>query len=249
MFDQQTAQQIVSSEWQRFIDRCATGGDERSVLGEWTMDDLAAHCDTAIEQQTEAFRRGIAGTMEPPVLNMVAKSGDERLASLRTNAAALGEIIGSLTADQLGAMTPLPFGVVPTMVAIQIAGLEAGFHRYDADAALDPDTRLEPDVATTLLDMAPGLAPMLAAGVWSTSGAPSTPIAYRLHGSTRTVDLSFDGNAWVPAPSNAETITIHGDDDSIALFFMGRRTLEHPSLAVDGDPVAAGRFKSFFPGP
>ena len=250
MFDQHTAQRIVASEWKRFIDRFETRhDDERAVLDDWTLTDLAAHCDTAIEQQTEAFRRGVVGRMEPPALDTVAKSRDERLLSLRANATALADIIGSLTPEQIGAMTPLPFGVVPTMVAMQIAGLEAGFHRYDAEAAFDPDCRLDSDVASTLLDMVPGLAPMLAAGVWATSGAPTTPIAYRLIGSTRTVDLSFDGTAWIPAPSTGDTIAVRGDDQAVALFFMGRRTLDHLSLSVEGDPVAARRFKEFFPGP
>lgn len=249
MFDQGTAQRIVSSEWKRFVDRFEHHCDERVVLDAWTMTDLAAHCDTAIEQQTEAFRRGVAGRMEPPALSPVARARDERVASLRTNATALAAVIGSLTPEQIGAMTPLPFGVVPTVVAMQIAGLEAGFHRYDADAAFDPDTRLDDGVATTLLDIAPGLAPMLAAGVWATSGTPASPMGYRLIGSTRTVDLSFDGTSWAPVPSTTDIVTVRGDDETLALFFMGRRSIDHPSLCVEGDPLTARRFKQFFPGP
>jgi hypothetical protein len=75
-------------------------------------------------------------------------------------------------------------------------------------------------------------------------------MSYQLRGNNHTIDLSFTGTEWIPAPAaSGATTTISGDDEALALFFMGRRSLDHESLKVQGNPVTAEAFKRYFPGP
>jgi hypothetical protein len=50
---------------------------------------------------------------------------------------------------------PLPFGLVPAAVALQIVPLEYGFHRNDLEWALGDPVDLSPDMSATLLVPAP----------------------------------------------------------------------------------------------
>jgi hypothetical protein len=158
-----------------------------------------------------------------------------------------------LPAEALAGIVPLPFGLLPAPAALQIVPLEYGFHRNDLEWALGDQAPLSADISTALLELAPGLMPMLAAGS-PVSGAgeqPGTPLAYQLAAAGATISAVFDGAAWAimpGAPAGPKACQISGDDSPVALFIMGRISAAHPGLTVS-DPAAAGHFKRYFPGP
>jgi hypothetical protein len=151
-------------------------------------------------------------------------------------------------------MAPLPFGVLPAMVAIQIPVFEYAFHGNDLAAALGDDEPLTSPVAGALIEFMPGLLPMLAAGVWQTAAddLPSSGLAYRLVGASSGFDIANRGDGWEVGAVSDElpTCVISGDDSTLALFLMGRTTSSDPGLRISGTaPDAAATFKRWFPGP
>ena len=107
-------------------------------------------------------------------------SPSELIAALRTGQADLLKALGDLSEPAMDRLIPLPFGQLPTPVALQIVTLEYGFHHNDLRWALGEIEPLHPDIARTLLEITPGLLPMLAAGspgVGPAGASPDQPIA------------------------------------------------------------------------
>ena len=160
---------------------------------------------------------------------------------LREGARALDAALAALPADVLGGATPMPFGVVPTVVAIQIPVHEYAVHGHDLRSAVNDPSPFPDDVAGALLEFFPGLAAMLAA-----RAQPGTRThAYRLTGASTSFTLAPDGAHDPP------TCEIAGPDAAVALFAMGRVTTDDPRLTIDGPDavVAAAEFKRWYPGP
>ena len=148
---------------------------------------------------------------------------------------------------------PIPAGLLPAAVALQIVPLEYGFHRNDLDWALGSPADLGPDIASTLLATLPGMLPLLAAGspIHSPGTVPAGPVSFRLTAPGGRFLASHDGSAWSVAADDghaAVTCEISGGDSPVALFVMGRIDAGHPSITVT-DPGAARAFKRYFPGP
>jgi hypothetical protein len=205
--------------------------------------------------QAEAFRRAMVGNLEPPALGGASKlSGGDLIAQLHRGAEELDDALAALSPEALAGMVPLPFGVVPAMVAIQIPVFEYSFHGNDLAAALGEDEPLASGVAGALIEFMPGLLPMLAAGVWQTAAddLPSAGLAYRLVGASSGFDVANRGGGWEigAAVDGLPTCVISGDDSPVALFLMGRTTSSDPGLKISGTaPDEAATFKRWFPGP
>ena len=141
----------------------------------------------------------------------------------------------------------MPFGLVPTFVAMQIAVIEYGIHRWDLERTCgDPNFDLPSDIAAASIAMIPGLLPMLAAG---SKAPPSAPIAVRLRSDVATHTLAFDG-VWAPVKSTVlPTCTIDANASDLTMFYIGRLDAHAAGITIDGSLEAAERFKQYFPGP
>ena len=156
--------------------------------------------------------------------------------------------LGALQPQHLGQLTPMPFGVVPTPVALQIAVVEYAMHRVDLErCTTQPNSELPDDAADTYIDMIPGILPMLAA---RSEQPPAEPLAFRFTTPTVTHTLAFDGHQWAPADTTEGPVCeISGSAVDVAMFYMGRLPADNARLNIAGDTGAATRFKQYFPGP
>jgi hypothetical protein len=161
--------------------------------------------------------------------------------------------LGSLPTAALGATTPLPFGLVPTPVALQIVALEYGFHRNDIEWALGDFVPLQADIVATLLEVTSGLLPIFAAGSGVAAGGtvPESSIGYLLRTTDFSLRVVHRKGSWELADDGADAACeiVAEDPSSLALFVMGRIPADHPSLHLLGDPEPAASFKRYFPGP
>lgn len=258
MFDLSTATQATERDLAAIVERLDGLADadwNAPVRCQgWQVTDLAAHLAGAACGQADGLRRAAGGTtglarLAPPAerdprsLVAALKDGQDRLLSA----------LRALPPAALDGAVPLPFGLVPAAVALQIVPLEYGFHRNDLAWALGDAEALSEDMAATLVGIIPGLLPMLAAGspVHHPGARPAGPVSFRLVTPGARFLASYDGEAWsVTADDDRTAVTceISGDDAPVALFVMGRIDASDPSLAVS-DPGAARAFKQYFPGP
>jgi uncharacterized protein (TIGR03083 family) len=251
MLDLATTRAITSRELDSI--RLVAGGLEPASwqaptrCGTWTVRQLCAHAGLAATRQAEAFRRAVRGVLDSPQWPGAPELAEaEVLALLDDGAAALATALDALDAATLDGMTPMPFGIVPTRAALQLAVYEFAFHGDDLRAATGHPEPFPPDVAAAFCGFLPVLAVRLAAR--AERGTPTH--AYRLVAPAGTTTLAFADGSW--APTDVETspslCTISGDDDAIALFAMGRIGIDDGRLRAD-DPDAAAEFKRWFPGP
>jgi uncharacterized protein (TIGR03083 family) len=222
---------------------------ESSVLPGWTVLDMLDHVARALVQQAEAFERGMRADLEQPEFPVPqATTPSAVLEDLVAAAAAMQRTLAKLTPESLGALTPMPFGVVPTAVALQIAVIEYGMHRWDLErvcgnAAYD----LADDVAAASVAMIPGLLPMLAS---RSDRQPERPIAFQLASTFGAPVVEFDGTAWAAVDATDLTPTvIAGSPSDITMFYIGRLNSNSPGITVTGPARVAENFKRFFPGP
>jgi len=220
----------------------------------WQVTDLAAHLAGASRGQAEGLRLAAAGVTEPARLVPPADRDPRSLmAALKDGQDRLLSALRELPPRALDGAVPLPFGLVPAAVALQIVPLEYGFHRNDLEWALGHQVALGEDIAATLLAIVPGLLPMLAAGspVHRPGALPAGPVSFRLVTPGVRFLASYCGDAWSVVPDDGHapaTCVISGDSSAVALFVMGRISAGHPSLTVS-DPSTARTFKQYFPGP
>lgn len=258
MYDLDTARTANQREVTSMLTTAETLTDAdwaRPALPGWTITDLLDHCARALTQQAEAFQRGITGNMEPPPFPAPEPTTPSKaIADLRAGLDSIQTALGALQPHHLGQLTPMPFGVVPTPVALQIAVVEYAMHRVDLEhCTTRPDSELPDDAATTYIDMIPGILPMLAA---RSEQPPTGPLAFRFTTPEATHTLTFDGQQWAPTDTHDPTDTtdatvchITGSAADVAMFYMGRLTTDDARLTITGHTDAADHFKQYFPGP
>lgn len=258
MFDLTTAAQATDRDLAAIIDRLDGLADadwNAPVRCQgWQVTDLAAHLAGASQGQAEGLRRAAAGVTDLARLAPPADRDPRSLvAALKDGRDRLLPALRDLPPHALQGAVPLPFGLVPAAVALQIVPLEYGFHRNDLEWALGDPVALSQDMSATLLGAVPGLLPMFAAGspVHGPGARPAEPTSFRLvTPSARFLASYADGTWTVGADVGGAAVTceISGDDSPVALFVMGRISADHPSLTVS-DLGAARAFKQYFPGP
>jgi hypothetical protein len=142
----------------------------------------------------------------------------------------------------------MPFGLVPTPVALQIAVLEYAYHRWDLEHALgNIGHQLPPDIAPHAFAFAAGFLPMLlAAGT-----VPAAPLAFRLAAPGDAMVLEHAADGWhVVDQAHSPVCEISGAPASLALFTMGRLRPDSDGTSVAGYAAdEASCFKTYFPGP
>jgi len=271
MFDLITATQATERDLGAIIDvldGLADAGWNTPVRCRgWQVTDLAAHLVGASRGQAEGLSRAARAQAEGPSRadRAAGSNGPVRLAlpsdrEPRSLLAALKDgqdrLLSALREFPPAALTdvvPLPFGLLPAAVALQIVPLEYGFHRNDLEWALGDPVALGQDISAALLGAVPGLLPMLAAGspVHTPGTKPAEPVSFRLASPGFRFLASYAGGTWsVGADDGHATATyeISGANSPVALFVMGRIGAAHPDLTVS-DLGAARAFKQYFPGP
>ena len=245
MLEQATAWQVVVRELGAMVELAeglAPQDWERPTrCPGWTVRDVCAHAALAAGQQAEAFRRAVKGVLACPDWPGAPRLPPADIINLlHAGRQGLDEALGALPADVVAGVTPMPFGVVPTRIALQIAVYEYAFHVDDARTALGQASALPADVAAAVVAFLPRLAGMLAR-----RAAPGKPThAYRFVAQVGTVTVAPGGDTGLPV------CTITGPDDAIALLCMGRIGIGDARLAVDeAERTVAGAFKRWFPGP
>lgn len=254
MFDQTTAAQAAGRDLGAIIDMLDGLADAGWGLpvrcAGWQVTDLAAHLVAAARGHAEGLRRAAAGVTEPAPVALPADRDPRALtAALKDGRDGLLSALGELPPRALAGAVPIPAGLLPAAVALQIVPLEYGFHRNDLEWALGNPADLGQDIAAALLAMLPGMLPMLAAGspLHRRGDLPAGPVSFRLAAPSARFLASHDGSAWsVTADDGHTTVTceISGGDSPVALFVMGRIDAGHPSLTVT-DPGAARAFKRY----
>lgn len=217
----------------------------------WDVTALAAHLVAAAQGQAEGLRRAAAGRVDvAPLATDVLREPSPLLEALMDGRDQLAKAFAALTTEVMEGLIPLPFGLMPAAVAMQIIPIEYGFHRNDLEWALGNAEPLDADAAQALVQILPGLLPMLAGGsAVSPAGIlPTEPLAFRLAAPSGTVAIAFEDGAWSVGAMGERRCEIAGDDGAIALFALGRIPAEDPMLAVS-DVAAARAFKTYFPGP
>lgn len=255
MFDIATAQALMPRELDGIIARSQQLSDDEWTapidwLPGWTVTDLLDHVGRAAGQQAEAFENLIAGRTDIPAYPHPQRDDHTVVAdNLKRGRDRFVEAIHNVDEHHLGQLTPLPFGLVPTPVALQIAVLEYSYHRWDLEHALGNDRHeLPADIAPHGFELHGGLLPMLSAA----ADPPQGPLAFELRSPTGSLVLQHDGDAWAPVgeASVDAVCTITGDVATLVLFGMGRVRADDAAVAVDGSAATeAVRFKSYFPGP
>jgi len=215
--------------------------DSEASLAAWRAGEGGAQNQLAVQLDA------LSVTLEPHL-------ADEETNVLPLCAQALTiEEWGALPGHALDGAVPLPFGLLPAAVALQIIPLEYGFHRNDLDWALGTRVPLTDDIASTLLAITPGLLPMLAAGtpVNAAGIPPGAPISFRLTAPATRLLARYEAGQWSIGPDNGlapVTCEISGNDSSLALLIMGRIDPSPPAVTVTSTD-AARAFKKYFPGP
>jgi uncharacterized protein (TIGR03083 family) len=255
VFDFTTAPAATERELADLRDRLAVLEDsawERPVrCAGWTITDLVAHLVGAATGQAGGLRAAASrceqlATLDPPDSRDPAKLRD----LLKDAHAEVLEALAALNPECADATVPLPFGPVPAILALQIVPLEYGFHHNDLRHALGEDRALPADIATALIEILPGLLPVLARGsaVGNPGQTPSAPVTCRLVSPSGSTTVAFDGDHWSPTDDTGDHCEIDGDDNAIALYAMGRIAANDVRLHVS-DPTIAAQFKAWFPGP
>ena len=213
----------------------------------WTVADLVAHLiwGQRLEAQgVDGVLTGRSVAVEVPAVPVAAPP-----VLVRDLRAAHHELLAGLDAlrtDHLIRPAPMPYGPVPVPLLLQIITMEVGVHHSDLRVAAGGRGELQPDVVRGTAAFLQAFLPVLAGG----GARPEGPVAYRLEGRDGNLVLTvgWDGVAWSTNAVTRPTVTFSGADSDLCLFTLGRIGLDDP-LEVDGDRVAAGRFKEFLPGP
>jgi uncharacterized protein (TIGR03083 family) len=255
MFDPQTAGTATIRDLDAIIDRLsglAAGAWASPVRCEgWDVTALAAHLVGAAQGQAEGLRRAVAGRVDvPPLAASVVPEPGPLVEALADGRDQLAKAFASLTPEVMDGVIPLPFGLMPAGAAIQIIPIEYGFHRNDLEWALGNTEPLDADAAEALVQILPGLLPILAGGsaVSPAGELPTEAVAYQLTAPSGTVTIAFCDGAWSVDAGHEGSCDVAGDDGAIALFALGRIPADDERLTVTAVTTARA-FKVYFPGP
>ena len=230
----------------------AAGWAHPTPCHDWMVADLVAQLTWG--QRLEA--QGVEGlatgrTVAVDVPRVPVAAPDVLLAGLRTAHEDLWAHLTARTPDDLDRMAPMPYGVLPLGLFLQVITMEVGVHHSDLRTAIGLDGALAPDVVRATAAFLAAFLPVIAGG----GARPARPVTYRLAGRQGNVDLAvvWDGDAWSAGIGHTvdgeATVTLSGDDSDVCLFVLGRTALADAELLVEGDPDTAAAFQEFVPGP
>ena len=255
MIDLETARGAVARETADYLTTLrgldADGWSAATRCAGWTLRDLAIHLVGVSDAHGTSLDRLRQGEQESPSIGRpeLASATPQRiLGDLEAGTVHLNAALQALDPDDLAGQCPLPLGLLPGAVALQIVVFEHGLHANDVRWALGDEAPLAPDVIRAAAGAMGAALPMLAR---LSPSRPDDGTFYRLRGDTVRLAYVAEGGAWRGAHDDDRTASAEavGDDSAVMLFAMGRIPVTHPSVRIEGDAALLGRFKEFFPGP
>jgi uncharacterized protein (TIGR03083 family) len=209
----------------------------------WTVADLVAHLAWGQRLEAAGFAGGAAGQTEPVELAAIPLDEPPVLrSSFAEGHAALDAELTALTDADLERLCPMPFGLAPAALLLQIVAMEVGVHGSDLADAVDRPGALADDVVDATATVLAVFLPALATG-------PDEGADYRFAGDGVDVRFRHDGTSWSTAPADsAAAVTFRGSGSDLCLYLLGRGSVEERRLQVDGDLSAAARFRGIVPG-
>jgi uncharacterized protein (TIGR03083 family) len=246
------ATELVRTEWTRFVDTLDAAGpdvwDRPTRLAGWTVEDLARHVHWGTTLETDGLRLTATGEAGPAGGTPFDGPRAEIVAALRRAVADLVQRLEEVP-EPLGGVMPMPYGEIPTPLALRIFVMEAAIHGSDlADAVPVPGrdgAQLPSGALRSCAAVFQAFWPVLASAA---PEEPPTGTTIRIVGPTVALEGTFDGTAWGPV-SAEPTVVVEGSDDAVLLYAFGRLPLGKADLTVTGDRHLALRFKEYVPGP
>jgi uncharacterized protein (TIGR03083 family) len=213
----------------------------------WDVDALVRHLVWGVTMEADALRRARTGSSGAAQGRTAPGARRDVTAELRRGVDDLLAEVAALPPTAGARPLPLPYGDVPTALALQVFVMEAGVHGDDLSSALGRDEALHPDVVA---GTAAALAAVLPAMAAATDARPPAGTVVAVTGPSVGLRFALEGDQWVAAGSGEPTGEVVADDDGSALrFVLGRVGPDGPGLTVRGDDVVAAGFKRWFPGP
>ena len=213
----------------------------------WTVTDLVAHLVWGQRLESAGLRGAAEGHETADVPAPVEGADPEVLfEQLRAAHAELDASLEALDETGLERLAPMPYGLAPVALLLQIIAMEVGVHASDLREAVGGDGVLEDDVVGATATVLAGFLPSLAGN----GSPPEGPVRFRLRGEDVDVTLAYDGTTWsTEAGGGAEAdVTFRGRDSDLVLFALGRGSIDERRLEVDGDLSRAERFREHVPG-
>jgi uncharacterized protein (TIGR03083 family) len=250
--DPATATDLVRAEWTHFVEALSTAGpevwDRPTRLAGWTVEDLARHVHWGTTLEADGLALASSGAAGPAAGAVLDGPREAIVPALRTAVELLVHRLEELP-EPVPATVPMPYGGLPTGLALQVFVMEAAMHGSDLADAVPAAGRagdsLPPGSHLSCAAVFQAFWPAFAA---SATSRPAPGTAIRLTGSTVRMEAAYDGTAWGPA-SAEPCVVVAGNDDAVLLIAYGRLPLEKADLTVTGDRELAVRFKSLVPGP
>lgn len=211
----------------------------------WSVADLVAHLVWGQRLEAGGLRGAAEGRDAAEVPDAVEPaSPDELQEALRVAHAGLDGPLEALDESALERLAPMPFGLAPVSLLLQVITMEVGVHASDLREAVGGDGVLEDDVVAATATVLGVFLPALAAN----GTRPPGPVRYRLLGDEVDVTLGYDGTAWATGGDGPADATFRGRDSDLVLFALGRGSIADRRLEVDGDLSRAERFRAHVPG-
>lgn len=212
----------------------------------WSVADLVAHLVWGQRLEAAGLLGAAAGAESADVPAPVEPGApDELREQLRAAHAELDAPLEALEPSGVDRLAPMPFGLAPVSLLLQVITMEVGIHASDLREAVGGDGALEDDVVAATATVLGLFLPSLAAN----GARPDGPVRYRLAGDDVDVRLAFVGDEWTTADADAEPdVTFRGKDSDLVLFALGRGTIAERRLDVEGDLTLAERFRAHVPG-
>lgn len=213
----------------------------------WSVTDLVAHLVWGQRLEAAGLQGAAEGREAADIPAPVEGAGPEVLVEqLRVAHADLDASLEALDEAALGRLAPMPFGLAPVALLLQIIAMEVGVHASDLREAVGGDGVLEDDVIAATATVLEGFLPSLAGN----GSPPEGPVGFRLLGEEVDLQLAFDGTTWSTSRTGGEDadVTFRGRDSDLVLFALGRGSTADRRLEVDGDLSRAERFREHVPG-
>lgn len=210
----------------------------------WNVADLVAHLVWGQRLEASGLAGAASGRTEVELPEPVpATPGAGLIAQLEEAHGRLLAELDQLTDDDLGRLAPMPFGLAPVGLVLQIVTMEVGVHADDVRHALGAPGELGRDVVEASAVVLEAFLPTLAGA----AAAPAEPVAFRFLGEGLDLTLAHDGAAWSTVPTTAD-VRFTGAGHDLVLYLLGRGDVDERRLEVAGDVTRATAFRSFVPG-
>jgi uncharacterized protein (TIGR03083 family) len=244
--------EVLTREWGSVTRRLASlrpeGWELPTRLSGWSVRDLARHLVWGVSMEADALRRARTAVREAADGRTLPESTSPEALLDELHAAVddLTDEVARVSPADAKRSCPMPYGDVPTDLALDVFVFEAALHSNDVAHAAGDSIPLPADTVGTIAAVLRGFMPAFGAA----STADPADASFSLVGDSVRLDGRWEfGTLVMTEPAAAASVTISGDDSSLLLFATGRLHLDDDRLRVQGAVDLARDFKVLIPGP